>query len=239
MSLVIDREAAAFWPKYVPYTDKPPDTYLYDKNIIVIVNTVYTFVVCNETIDLNYLTKKLACAFNIKNKPCTIRLYPIRCTALVYAKGHVVIIGNQTHYTAIYAARLYTRMVSRILNKKNIMIQNLFLKNITATTNLPFRLDIDSFRKEYKENTEIGIFFPGLRFRLRGPKDKVVQILFQSSILITGAKSIKQIVEYYRESLALYEQHVLDYEKPSKKVKKLISKEDKDYIDDLINNLTF
>lgn len=221
------------WPKHVcSHANEDKDTYLFEDDKIVIVNTVYTFDLNIPAVNIEQLTPNIPCSYNKKQKPGTLRLYPDRCTCLVYAKGSAVIIGNRTLYAAIYTARIYCRMVSRTI-RKPVKIKHMYLKNITATIKMPFYVNVTKFQNLNRDRTEKGMHFPGLRFYLDKTKSKTVQIIFPEKVLITGAKSIGQIVDIYRQTKPLYEECYSDT--ITRVPKMTITEEERDFLNSIID----
>lgn len=180
------------------------EKYLFDNDKVLVVNTVFTFHLGVGNIDIEALTPNIPCAYNKRQKPCTIRVFPDRCTCLVYPKGSAVIIGNTTVQAAVYTARIYCRMISRIINRQ-VKINDLYLKNITATIKLPFYIDTEKLLMNNPTKAEKGLKFPGVRFFLDRENSSIVQIVFDGMVLVTGANSIDQIVDFYHRTKPYYE----------------------------------
>jgi len=190
---------ADWLPAPVPVLPFRPAAFVHPPDCINMVNSVST---CRlgRRVDLERLMKVLDFAFAARFRAVILRTSPPETAALVFAEGNVVIIGPSSEPAAVYAAQSYVDIVCAVFGDARLCeFRN---RNFTATVRFRRPLDLERFKVGAAHRIVENVSFPGIT--LKTPGCKTAQIVSRSDALITGARSKRQIVDVYRQTLPLY-----------------------------------
>ena len=178
-----------------------------DTNCILRANYVFTTSLCCK-FDLRELTMK-ACNMEYNPRKFSAIIYKdkkFRTTILIFSTGYLVITGVKKPQVALQSVKNLVKLVKNIGYKP--ILQDLMVRNITASYTLPYQINLDKFCEKHKNVCSYEMeLFSGCFYRSQ-LENKVVVILFKSGkVIITGAKKDDQIENvFYREVLGKIEE---------------------------------
>ncbi|VVB51833.1 TATA-box-binding protein 2 [uncultured archaeon] len=154
-------------------------------------------------IDLAVFSKKVTgIEYNPKNFPGVVyRVKDPQMAMLIFSSGKVICTGARSNkdikIAVVHLLKKLKEGGVTVKAKPTVAIQN-----IVASSSMGFKVNLDVLAVE-SENTEYEPEqFPGLVYRLAEPK--TVMLIFRSgNMIITGAKTFKQVKEAAEKTMAI------------------------------------
>jgi len=133
-----------------------------------------------------------------------MRIREPKTTALIFSTGKIVVTGAKSEQLAKHAARKYAKIIQKLgfeAKFREFKIQNIVA---SADARFPIRLENLSIDHRLFSSYEPELF-PGLIYRMVEPK--VVLLIFVSGkIVLTGAKTRKDIIQAFENIYPVLEQ---------------------------------
>lgn len=132
-----------------------------------------------------------------------MRLRNPKTTGLIFSSGKMVITGAKSEEECQLASRKYAKIIEKM--GFNVKYSDFKVQNVVASADVKFpihleKLEMDHINKKI-EASEIQFMpelFPGLVYRIKNPK--MAYLIFVSGkIVITGAKSFREILESFEQ----------------------------------------
>ena len=175
-------------------------------------NCVATFSLGVKNINLKALALRLKyCDYNPRRfAAMTMRLKSPKTTALAFGSGNMVCTGSKNISQSLLACRKY----SRILQESGVKVcfHNFKIQNIVASVGIGQPLMLYELCRDHGAHVSYEPeLFPGLVLRISNPK--LVLLMFRSGkIVITGAKTMKEINSTYTKLYHHIIRHYIDTE---------------------------
>lgn len=142
-----------------------------------------------------------------------IRLADPQCTVLLFTSGKMVLTGCKTFMDCVLASLQVTKLLRQMLPGVKFQLNTLQIQNIVANADVGIkngRVDLDRMVLEHNVRcTYQKTMFPGLVYRARNCP--VVLLIFLSGkVVITGAKSTKDVEDGWRSVWPIVKQYIVD-----------------------------
>lgn len=147
----------------------------------------------------------------------TIRINNPKTTGLLFSSGKLVITGAVSKQMAINSIRSVMYMLKSVFTFENLYYENHTIQNIVCNVRLPHlgAIDVKQIHLDYSAFcTYQPSIFPGLIFR---PENSpIVLLVFRSSrIVVTGARTYKDIIDGFNSILPTLQKYFIDSESGS------------------------
>ena len=142
----------------------------------------------------------------------TLRLLRPNCTILLFTSGKLVITGSKSWSEALLSVYRVRRMLRAACVGQRFAVTGFNIQNVVSHCELTVRdgeiLDIEAlYERHHIYSTYQSHIFPGLIFRY--PNLKVVALMFFSGkVVLTGARSLKDIDEGWEVIFGLIKPYV-------------------------------
>lgn len=156
--------------------------------------------------------------YNPSRFPAVVmRIREPKTTALIFAKGKMVITGAKSEVGAMQAGKIFEKAIQKVLNGRAEESNNLVeevrpadsralqltvnmtgfkIQNIVASCDVGFSIKLEALKETQERFSRCHYepeLFPGLIYKMESPK--VVLLIFTSGkIVLAGAKSRQEIV---------------------------------------------
>jgi transcription initiation factor TFIID TATA-box-binding protein len=136
-----------------------------------------------------------------------MRLRNPKTTGLIFSSGKMVITGARSEEECQLASRKYAKIIEKM--GFAVRYSDFKIQNVVASADVKFpihleKLEIDHISRKV-DTSEIQFMpelFPGLVYRLKNPKMAFL-IFVSGKIVITGAKSFREILESFEQMYRL------------------------------------
>lgn len=143
----------------------------------------------------------------------TLRLVRPSCTILLFTSGKLVITGSKSAAEALLSVYRVRGLLRQACLGQRFMVTGFDIQNVVSHCELTVEdgeiLDIEAiYERHHIHSTYQSHIFPGLIFRY--PNLKVVALMFFSGkVVLTGARSLKDIEEGWEVIFALVKPYVV------------------------------
>lgn len=149
--------------------------------------------------------------YNPKRFPAvTLRIQEPKATGLTFKNGKMNIVGCRTEEAAYLAARKFGRMLKNL--NFPVKLKSFSIANIVAKMDCKFPIHLETFAREHQlfatYNPEV---FAGLIYRVVTPKKATFLVFVSGKIVVTGVKSIENIVEASNSLYPILQQYAGKY----------------------------
>jgi len=147
----------------------------------------------------------------------TIRIDRPKTTALLFSSGKLVITGAVSKQMAISAIRSVICMLKRVFECDHIYYTDHTIQNIVCNVRVPGLKSIN-IKQIHADHSAFSTYqptiFPGLI--LRPDKSPIVLLIFKSSrIVVTGARTYKDIIDGFKNILPLLREYFVQAVDPA------------------------
>lgn len=156
--------------------------------------------------------------YNPSRFPAVVmRIREPKTTALIFAKGKMVITGAKSEKGAMQAGKIFEKAIQKVLNGRSedgveearptesralmltVNMTAFKIQNIVASCDVGFSIKLESLKETQEKFSRCHYepeLFPGLIYKMESPR--VVLLIFTSGkIVLAGAKTRQQIYQAY------------------------------------------